>query len=121
MLLNAVIAASGRRVDFLHLPTLGTADEAFFAPLEGLRAPAAKVYLGAIHHMHDADGLRRQLQTARRHLVEFGLAAPCGFGRAPERPGRLLTAKGSAPPPDILDIIVRDHLKAIELLHEAGA
>ncbi|HEX3520813.1 MAG TPA: hypothetical protein VHT52_01855, partial [Stellaceae bacterium] len=76
---------------------------------------------GAIHHMHDADGLRRQLQTARRHLVEFGLAAPCGFGRAPERPGRLLTAQGSAPPPDIPDIIVRDHLKAIELLHEAGA
>jgi hypothetical protein len=118
MLLNAAIAASDRRVDFLHLPTLGTADDAFFAPLERLRAPDAKVYLGAIHHMHDADGLRRQLQTARRHLEEFGLAAPCGFGRAPERPGRLLTAEGSAPPSDILDIIVRDHLNAVELLHE---
>jgi hypothetical protein len=120
MLLNAVIAASGRRVDFLHLPTLGTADDAFFAPLERLRAADAKVYLGAIHHMHDADGLRRQLQTARRHLAQFGLAAPCGFGRAPERPGRLLTAEGSAPPPDILDIIVRDHRNAVELLHEAA-
>src|SRR6516162_1602992 len=119
ILLNAMVAASGRRVDFLHLPTLGTADEAFFAPLDRLRAPDAKIYLGAIHHMHDADGLRRQLQTARRHLAEFGLAAPCGFGRAPERPGRLLTAEGSAPPPDILDIIVRDHLNAVELLHEA--
>jgi len=121
ILLNAMVAASGRRVDFLHLPTLGTADEAFFAPLEQLRAPDAKIYLGAVHHMHDADGLRRQLQTARRHLAEFGLAAPCGFGRAPERPGRLLTAEGSAPLPDILDIIVRDHLNAVELLHEAGA
>ena len=119
MLLNAAIAASGRRVDFLHLPTLGPADDAFFAPLEQLRAPDAKVYLGAIHHMHDADGLRRQLQTARRHLAEFGLAAPCGFGRAPERPGRLLTAEGSAPPPDILDVIVGDHLNAVELLHQA--
>jgi len=85
MLLNAAIAASGRRVDFLHLPTLGTADHAFFAPLERLRAPDAKVYLGAIHHLHDADGQRRQLKAARRHLAEFGLAAPCGFGRAPER------------------------------------
>src|SRR5271156_5746475 len=37
----------------------------FFAPLERLRAPDAKVYLGAIHHMHDADGLRRQLRSAR--------------------------------------------------------
>jgi len=91
-----------------------------FAPLERLRAADAKVYLGAIHHMHDADGLRRQLQTARRHLAQFGLAAPCGFGRAPERPGRLLTAEGSAPPPDILDIIVRDHRNAVELLHEAA-
>jgi hypothetical protein len=98
----------------------GIADDAFFAPLERLRAPDAKVYLGAIHHMHDADGLRRQLQAARRHLAELGLAAPCGFGRAPERPGRLLTPEGSAPPPDILDIIVRDHLNAVELLHEAG-
>ena len=121
ILLNAMIAASGRRVDFLHLPTLGIADDAFFAPLAGLRPGGATVYLGAIHHMHDADGLRRQLQTARRHLAEFGLAAPCGFGRAPERPGRLLTAEGSPPPKDILDIIVRDHLKAVELLHEAGA
>ena len=120
MLLNAAIAASGRRVDFLHLPTLGTANDAFFAPLERLRATDAKVYLGAIHHMHDADGLRSQLQTARRHLAEFGLAAPCGFGRAPERPGRLLTAEGSAPLPDILDIIVRDHLNVVELLDEAG-
>jgi hypothetical protein len=121
ILLNAAIAASGRRVDFLHLPTLGTAEDAFFAPLERLLAPDAKVYLGAIHHMHDVDGLRRQLQTARRHLSEFGLAAPCGFGRAPERPGRLLAAEGSTPPSDILDVIVRDHLRAIELLNEAAA
>src|SRR5262249_31045654 len=75
MLLNAAIAASGRRVDFLHLPTLGTADDAFFAPLERLQAPDAKVYLGAIQH--DADGLRRQLQTARRHLAEFGSTSSC--------------------------------------------
>ena len=120
ILLNAAVAASCRRVDFLHLPRLGNADDAFFAPLEQLRVPDAKVYLGAIHHMHDDAGLRRQLQTARRHLAEFGLAAPCGFGRAPERPGRLLTVEGSAPPPNILDIIVRDHLNAVELLHQAG-
>src|SRR6516165_5088386 len=66
MLLNAAIAASGRRVDCLHLPTLGTADDAFFAPLERLRAQDANVYLGAIHHLHDADGLRRQLPSADR-------------------------------------------------------
>src|SRR6516165_9739656 len=48
ILLNAMVAASGRRVDFLHLPTLGTADEAFFAPLERLRAPSASIWGGRI-------------------------------------------------------------------------
>ncbi|HTT80802.1 MAG TPA: hypothetical protein VMF86_14095 [Stellaceae bacterium] len=118
ILLNAMVAASGRRVDFLHLPTLGNAEDGFFAPLAQLQASGAKVYLGAIHHMHDADGLRRQLATVRRHLAGFGLAAPCGFGRAPERPGRLLSAEGDRPPPDIIDTIVRDHLRAVEFLHE---
>jgi hypothetical protein len=119
IMLNAMVAASGRRVDFLHVPTLGTGDAAFFAPLGRLKAPDAKLYLGAIHHMHDADGLRAQIRAARRHVGNLGLGAPCGFGRAPERPGRLLTAEGDKPPPGIIDIIVADHLKAVELLHEA--
>jgi hypothetical protein len=68
--------------------------------------------------MHAANGLRRQLAAARKYLPQFGLAAPCGFGRVPERPGRLLTEEGSQVPPDYLGIILRDHLAAIEALHE---
>jgi hypothetical protein len=118
ILLNEAVAASGRRVDFVHLPTLGSAEDAFFAPLRDLDVAGAKVYLGAIHHMHAANGLRRQLAAARKYLPQFGLAAPCGFGRVPERPGRLLTEEGSQVPPDYLGIILRDHLAAIEALHE---
>jgi hypothetical protein len=118
LLLNAAVAQSGRRVDFLHLPTLGRADEAFFAPLKDLKTGGARVYLGAIHHMHDRAGLRRQLAIARAHLGDFGLAAPCGFGRAPERPGRLLTDVGTAPPSDIIDTVLRDHWQAVETLRE---
>jgi hypothetical protein len=118
IMLNAMIAASERRVDFLHFPTLGTADDGFFAPLAQLKSDGAKVYLGAIHHMHDRDGLRRQLETARRHLADLGLGAPCGFGRAPERPGRLLSAAGDKPPPDIIDTIVSDHARAVDVLRE---
>ena len=40
LLLNAA-AASGRRVDFLRLPTLSSAEDKFFAPVEGWR-PAAR-------------------------------------------------------------------------------
>jgi hypothetical protein len=118
LLLNAATANSGRHVDFLHLPTLGSAEDAFLAPLRDLETNGARVYLGAIHHLHDRAGLRRQLQAARHYLDAFGVAAPCGFGRAPERPGRLLTDQGSQPPPDIVDTILRDHVQAVELLHE---
>jgi hypothetical protein len=109
MLLNEAVRSAGRRVDFLHFPTLGRGDAAFFAPLAGLEAEDARVYLGAIHHMHDEDGLKRQIAAAGRHLGAFGLAAPCGFGRVPERPGMLSIG---ADPRRIID----DHLRAAELL-----
>jgi hypothetical protein len=117
LLLNAAVAASRRRVDFVHFPTLGSAHDAFFAPLKSLAVGDARVYLGAIHHMHGTAGLDGQLRVARNYLPDFGVAAPCGFGRAPERPGRLLTEHGSAPPPNYLDVILRDHVAAVEALH----
>ena len=112
------MAASGRRVDFLHLPTLSSAEDAFFPPLQDLGVDGARVYLGAIHHIYPADGLRRQLQAARKYLPQFGIAAPCGFERVPERPGRVLTEEGSEGPTDYLGIILRDHVNAVGLLRE---
>ena len=58
---------------------------------------------------------------ARKYLPEFGIAAPCGFGRVPERPGRFLAEQGSEVPPDYLGIILRDHLAAVEELREITA
>jgi hypothetical protein len=118
LLLNAAVAASGRRVDFLHMPTLGSAEDRFFAPLADLEAGGARVYLGAVHHLHGAAGLRDQLRTARRYLGDFGIAAPCGFGRVPERPGRFLSEEGSEVPPDFLEVILRDQLDAVRALRE---
>jgi hypothetical protein len=104
-LANAAIEASGRRVDFVHFPTLERSDEAFFAPLADLSAPEARVYLGMIHRRHDRAGIRAQIRTARRYISNFGLAAPCGFGRS-----------SAAELPSLL----RDHQEALELLREAG-
>jgi hypothetical protein len=118
LLLNAAVAASGRRVDFLHIPTLGSAEDAFFAPLENLKPDGARIYMGAIHHLHGAGGLQAQIKTMRKYLHEFGLGAPCGWGRAPERPGRLLSEQdGKVTNP--VDVIVRDHVAAVEMLREA--
>lgn len=116
--LNPLIEASGRKVDFVHFPTVGTADDAFFAPMKDLDLKGAKAYVGAIHHLHGAGGMKAQLETVKRYIPEFGLGAPCGFGRTPERPGRLLTDEGDAPPPEIIQTILDDHRHAVEILHD---
>src|ERR1700716_4032662 len=95
-LANAFLEASGRRVDWIHIPLLDTDNEAFFAPLKDLNPRGARVYLGAIHNM---ERFQQRVALARKYLPEFGLAAYCGFGRSPvaELPG-----------------ILADHMKAAE-------
>jgi hypothetical protein len=96
-LANGFVAASGRKVDWIHLPILDRGDDAFFAPLKDLEPRGARVYLGMIHNM---PGFKARLQTARKYLPEFGLGAYCGFGR-------LTTAQ--------LPSLVREHIEAIAL------
>jgi hypothetical protein len=95
-LANAFIAASGRRVDWIHIPVLDRTDDAFFAPLAKLRPQGARVYLGAIHSM---ERFPERIATARKYLPQFGLGAYCGFGRLP---------------PAELPAILAEHLKAAE-------
>ena len=96
-LANACVAAAGRRVDWVHIPTLDTVDEAFYAPLARLDARGARVFLGAIHNMAT---LQERLAVARKFLPSFGLGAYCGFGRTP---------------PDELPRILEDHLASVSL------
>lgn len=112
-LLNAVAYASGRAVDFVHFPTGASTDAPYFEPLSHLEVGDARVYLGAIHHLHGADGLQKQVEVVSSMLADFGLAAPCGFGRAPERPGKLLTDAGTLPP-DVVTVILEQHRDAAE-------
>jgi hypothetical protein len=96
-LANACIEASGRRVDWVHIPVLDRSDDAFFAPLKELRPQGARVYLGAIHSM---EGFKPRITTARKYLPDFGLGAYCGFGRLP------MTE---------LPNVLADHVKAVEI------
>jgi hypothetical protein len=96
-LANGFIAASGRRVDWLHIPTLDRIDDAFYAPLARLEPRGAKIYLGMIHNM---PRFAERLAVARKYLPGFAIAAPCGFGRTPR---------------DRMDQIVKDHLDAVAL------
>jgi len=96
-LANAVVTASGRRVDWIHIPVLDRSDDAFFAPLAALQPQGARVYLGAIHNMA---GFRARIAAARKYLPEFGLGAYCGFGRMPASE---------------LPHVLADHLQAVEI------
>jgi hypothetical protein len=118
ILINAAADSSERSVDFVHIPTLGTSREEFFKPLAQLRIGEAHVYIGLIHHLNGFQ-VREQILTARKYLPDFGVAAPCGFGRAPERPGRLLTDQGSKAPTNYLESVLKDHTTAVEILHDA--
>ncbi len=96
-LANAFVEASGRPVDWIHLPVLDRNDDAFYAPLAALKPQGARVYLGAIHNM---SRFKERVAVARKYLPEFGLGAYCGFGRQPV-----------SELPRILD----DHLQAVAI------
>jgi hypothetical protein len=87
-LANRAVEATGRRVDWVHLPTLDRTDDTFYAPLAGLDVKGARIYLGMIHSM---PSFGARLAVARKFLPSFGLAAYCGFGRTnPEELGQVL-------------------------------
>ncbi len=96
-LINASAAAIDRRIDWIHIPTLDRTDDPFYAPLAGLNARGARVYLGAIHNMAN---LKERIAVARKFLPDFGLAAYCGFGRTP---------------PADMPRILQDHLNAVKI------
>jgi hypothetical protein len=98
-LANAAIAQAGRRLDWIHIPTLNTTSEAFYEPLKNLRASDTRVYLGLIHNM---DTFEKRLNVARKYLPDFGVAAFCGFGREPV---------------SSLPSVVQDHLKAVDIMN----
>ena len=97
-LANAFVATAGRRVDWIHIPVLDTSADAFFAPLRGLDARGARIYLGMVHNM---ERFPARLAAARKHLNDFGVGAYCGFGRLP---------------PDDLPRVLEEHRRAAELL-----
>jgi hypothetical protein len=82
---NMLAAASTRRIDWIHLPVpIERDDDAYFAPLDDLEIGDTELYLGLVHREDAADGARRRIAAASRHVPVFGVATECGIARAPE-------------------------------------
>ena len=91
---NAVSAGVRRPIQIFHLPVpKPRADDAFFAPLAGLKlCPETELYLGLVHR-DDMEGNAYRLTAARRHARVDGVATKCGMARGnPERFPALLAA-----------------------------
>ena len=79
---NAVSAGVRRPIQYFHLPVpKPRADDAFFAPLAGLKTQAdTELYLGLVHR-DDMAGNAARLSAARRHARVDGVATECGMAR----------------------------------------
>ena len=82
-LANAVLADVPRRIDWLHMPVpINRDDDAYFAPLNGLKhSKQTLLYLGLVHHTDGVEGGRRRMKTAQRYITDFGVTTECGLGR----------------------------------------
>ncbi len=84
---NRVSRQITRPIQLIHIPVpRNRTDDAYFAPLRGLKLrPETQLCLGLVHYTDGAEGTKRRLATAKRHvpvsLSRFAIATECGFGR----------------------------------------
>jgi hypothetical protein len=72
-----------RPIQMIHMPVpRGRKDDAYFAPLKGLKLkPNTELCLGLVHHTDGVDGTQARLAAAKRFADDFSIATECGFGR----------------------------------------
>jgi hypothetical protein len=80
---NRLCADTRRTIQLIHMPVpRDRSDDAYFAPLAGLRLkPETELSLGLVHYTDGVAGTRKRLATAERHVKGFSVATECGFGR----------------------------------------
>jgi hypothetical protein len=86
-IVNAVSTGVRRPIQFFHLPVpKPRIDDAYFAPLAGLKLRSeTELYFGLVHR-DDMAGNAARLGAARRHVRVDGVATECGMARGdPER------------------------------------
>ncbi|MFO1465462.1 MAG: hypothetical protein U1F35_03320 [Steroidobacteraceae bacterium] len=99
-LANLLCEHAGRIVHWMHMPVpIDRDDDAYFAPLAGLRLHReTQLFLGLVHAGDGVEGTARRMRVAARHAPGFGIATECGMGRArsPEAVRELLQVHAKA-------------------------
>ena len=84
---NALTAGLDRPLNWVHMPVPAERhDDGFLEPLANLRLQAtSELYLGLVHAGESQEETERTIAAAHELVGEFGVAAPCGWGRLPAR------------------------------------
>ena len=88
-MMNGIVAATKRRIDFLHIPVpKDRTDDAFYAPLKDFEAAGRgpKLYLGLLHHDDDA-GDKKRVAVAKAACRRISACRPSAAGAAPSPGG----------------------------------
>jgi hypothetical protein len=85
MMANKVDERIRRPINLIHMPVpRDRQDDAYFAPLQGLRLrPGTEIALGLVHHTDGVAGGRARMASARKYLPTFRIATECGWGQRP--------------------------------------
>lgn len=97
-MMHGIIAAVDRSIQFFHIPVPKERDDdAYFAPLKGLKlGTGTELYIGCVHK-YDEEGDARRLKKAQEYVTVDGIGSECGWGRAePEQVPDYLTAHAKA-------------------------
>jgi hypothetical protein len=80
---NAIAARAKHDIAWVHMPVpKEREDEAYFAPLAGLRLRSeTELMLGLVHRRDGIEGARRKVAAARKFASAFGIGTECGMGR----------------------------------------
>jgi hypothetical protein len=80
---NALAGKVTRKIDLIHMPVpRDRADDAYFAPLRGLKLkPETELVLGLVHYTDGVAGVQQRMDTAVKYAPSFSVGTECGFGR----------------------------------------
>jgi hypothetical protein len=69
----------------MHMPVpRNRSDDAYFAPLSGLKLqPETKLVLGLVHFTDGLDGTRRRMEAANKVVSNYDIGTECGMARRP--------------------------------------
>jgi hypothetical protein len=82
---NTLSSSVSRTIAWIHMPVpRGRSDDAYFAPLAGLKLrPEMRLALGLVHFTDGLEGTKQRMAAANKVVEDYDIATECGMARRP--------------------------------------